>query len=181
MRPRHPLPRLWLFTDERMGDALLPAIRRLPKGHAGVIFRHYRTPETERRRLLDRISRITRKRRLILLVAGPDHGLPRWRSDGVHGRAPHRYGQRLHSMPVHSIMELRQAERAGADFIFLSPLFATASHPGARTLGRARFGQMARSSRLPVMALGGVDQGNFRSLEPLGASGFGAIDAWIRS
>lgn len=182
MRPRHPLPRLWLFTDERMGEALLPAIERLPKGRAGVIFRHYHTPEAVRRELLNAVSRMTRKRRLTLLVAGPDHGLPSWRSEGVHGRTPHKERRkRLRSVPVHSIRELRQAERAGASLVFLSPVFATASHPGAGYLGRVRFGQLVRSTRLPVMALGGVGHRNFRSLKPLGACGFGAIDAWIRS
>jgi len=182
MRPRHPLPRLWLFTDERMGEALLPAIGRLPKGRAGVIFRHYHTPEAVRRELLNAVSRVSRKRRLALLVAGPDHGLPSWRSEGFHGRTPHKERRkRLRSVPVHSIRELRQAERAGASLVFLSPVFATASHPGAGYLGRVRFGRLARSSRLPVMALGGIDHRNFRSLKPLGACGFGAIDAWIRS
>ncbi|RYD48780.1 MAG: thiamine phosphate synthase, partial [Sphingomonadales bacterium] len=41
MRCRHPLiPKLWLMTDERMGDDLWDALKRLPRG-SGVIFRHY--------------------------------------------------------------------------------------------------------------------------------------------
>src|SRR5439155_26981070 len=40
MHARHPLPRLWLMTDERQGDGLWAALERMPRG-AGVVFRHY--------------------------------------------------------------------------------------------------------------------------------------------
>ena len=38
MQCRQTLPRLWLMTDERVGDALIPAVERLPRG-AGTVFR----------------------------------------------------------------------------------------------------------------------------------------------
>jgi thiamine-phosphate pyrophosphorylase len=38
------------MTDERLGDALWTALRRLPRG-AGIVFRHYATPPAERRAL----------------------------------------------------------------------------------------------------------------------------------
>ena len=46
----HPkrLPRLWMMTDERQGDALWSALERLPRG-AGVVFRHYSLPAAARR------------------------------------------------------------------------------------------------------------------------------------
>ena len=34
-------PRMWLMTDERLGDQLWDAIDRLPEGAAGILFRHY--------------------------------------------------------------------------------------------------------------------------------------------
>ncbi len=42
MRARHPstLPRLWLMTDERLGEGLWAALAALPHG-SGVIFRDY--------------------------------------------------------------------------------------------------------------------------------------------
>ena len=77
MPPRHPkrhrqrvaVPTRWLMTDERMGEALWSALRALPPG-AGVVFRHYATPQAERRRLFARVSRIARARRLVLVRAG---------------------------------------------------------------------------------------------------------------
>jgi thiamine-phosphate pyrophosphorylase len=81
---------------------------------------------------------------------------------------------------VHDRRELRHAERAGVDTVFLSPLFATRSHPGIKPLGAVRFAALARSTSVPVMALGGVAPRNQRQIAMLGATGFGAIDSLTR-
>ncbi len=170
MPRRHPLPQRWLMTDERLGEALLPIVAKLPRG-SGVVFRHYATPEGERRRKFARVRRIARARRLVLLIAGPH--LPG--GDGVHGRKA-LHGKGLVTRPVHSIRERIAAERAGTDAIFVSPVFATASHPGARSLGRVRFQQLIRGARVPVLALGGMTAARARTLK--GIAGWAAIDAW---
>ena len=181
-RHRKNLPFSWLMTDERVGgDALLEAVGRLPRGQAGIIFRHHRTPRAERRMLFDQLARIARRRRLMILVAGPERLAIAWKADGWHGPTWGRGNRALiHSMAAHDARELAAAQRCGADLIFLSPLFATRSHPGAQALGRARFGALARLSSVPVMALGGVNAGHRRMLKTLGASGWGAIDGWVR-
>jgi len=158
MRPRHPLPQLWLMTDERQGAQLLDTVMRLPRG-AGVVFRHHRTPPPARRALYEQVRVIARARGLILVLAGPTGLAIAWRADGAHGRVPHRRSSRalLRTAPAHDARELKAAARAGADLIFLSPVFATRSHPGGRTLGPLRFGRLARQARVPVVALGGDD------------------------
>lgn len=176
MRPRHPeLPRLWMMTDERQGDGLWRALRRLPPG-SGIVFRHKDTPKAERRRLFDRVRRIARARGLLLLLAGPDRKALRWGADGAHHRRPHapRYG----TAPAHDLREIRAAERSGAVAIFLSPLHATRSHPGVPSLGRMRFAVLARATCLPVIALGGMDWRHGDMAMRVGAYGWAAIDAW---
>jgi thiamine-phosphate pyrophosphorylase len=163
---RHPLPRLWLMTDERQGEALWEALERLPRG-AGIVFRHRGLDRAQRKRLFERVRGIARRRGLILLAAGP--GL---RAEGAHG------GSRGVSRSVHSLRELKTAERSGAGLVFLSPAFATRSHPEARPLGPVRFGLIARQARIPVIALGGVDARNARRLPY--AYGWAGIDAWSR-
>jgi thiamine-phosphate pyrophosphorylase len=157
------------MTDERQGDALWGALERLPRG--GVIFRHYGLAKEERRTLFERVRRVCRRRRLLLIVAGEAFG----RADGYHGRGPRR-APGLRTAPAHDLGEIRSAERAGAALIFLSPVFPTRSHPGARALGRMRFALMARQSRVPVIALGGMNERRARHLP--GAYGWAAIDAW---
>lgn len=169
MRSRHPPPRLWLMTDPRMGEALWDALERLPRG-AGVVVRHYGLPKADRRAILHAVERVARRRRLVVIGAG---GLRA--SGGVHnGRAWRGFVTRS----THDRREIVAAARAGADLVFVSPVFATRSHPGARPLGVARFGLMIRGIRVPVIALGGMNARRARSLAPLGVYGWAGIDAW---
>ncbi|MBX3565388.1 MAG: thiamine phosphate synthase [Sphingomonas sp.] len=168
MPRRHPnlslaLPRLWLMTDERMGDALWDALERLPVG-AGVIFRHHATAPEARRRIFSKVAHIARRRRLLVVRAGPGGG----------------HNQRIATFTAaaHSRREAIAAIRAGAQLLFVSPVFATRSHPGARTLGRVRLGLMIRGLDVPVIALGGMDARRARGLRQLGTYGWAAIDAW---
>lgn len=168
MPRRHPLPREWLMTDERQGEELWQALERLPRG-GGIVFRHHSLSQVDRRALFERIRLIARRRCLTLLAAGP----PLSGGDGVHGRR----GRGLRSASAHNLRELKAAQRRGADLIFLSPVFATRSHPGAKPLGRHRFALIAHQAKVPVIALGGMNAENSRTLG--GAYGWAGIDAWL--
>ncbi|QLC25652.1 thiamine phosphate synthase [Parasphingopyxis algicola] len=177
VRRRHPLPTLWLMTDERQGDRLWPALRALPRG-SGVIVRHYSLGKAARRALIARIRRIARRRRLVMVVAGPEKLALATRADGYHARSSHIGSPMLlRTAAVHNLAELRLAERVGADLAFLSPVYATTSHPGGRAMGRRRFGLIARQSRVPIVALGGIDEERAQSLEPFGIYGWAAVGA----
>ena len=171
MRPRHPLPHLWLMTDERMGDSLWDALARLPRG-SGVVFRHYALDPSERQALFARVTQVARRRGLVVVRAG-EQRLGRGAA-GVHGQR----GQGLRTWPAHSRRAAIAGVRAGADLLFVSPVFATRSHPGARVLGRARLGLLIGGLPVPVIALGGMEVRRAGSLQPLGIYGWAAIDAW---
>jgi thiamine-phosphate pyrophosphorylase len=166
------------MTDERQGEVLWAALAALPRG-AGVVFRHHRTPPDERRRLYEKVRAVARRRRLVLVLAGPARVAAAWRADGAHGRAIRRsIRPLLFTAPAHDRSELVAAREAGADLVFLSPLFATRSHPGGRTLGLVRFGMIAQAEpRTCVIALGGMDATRARRLRELGSYGWAAIDA----
>ncbi|WP_249276627.1 thiamine phosphate synthase [Sphingomonas baiyangensis] len=160
------------MTDERMGDALWPAIERLPRG-GGIVFRHYATPEAERRRLFARILVVARRRGLIVLSAGTRLS----GADGMHNPA-RRAGRCIVTRAAHSRIEALAALRAGAKLVFVSPVFATQSHPGARALGVLRFATMVRGIEERVVALGGMDATRARCIVKLGVRRWAAIDAW---
>ena len=172
------LPSIWLVTDERVSaEALLASAGRLPKGRGGILFRHYRAERRERRALFDSVAKVARRRRLVLLLAGSARQAAAWGADGWHGReAGWAARPMFRSMAVHNARELRAAECVGAGIIFLSPLFATRSHPGGRILGRLGFAALAHGATMPVVALGGVREEHRRMLMALGASGWAAID-----
>ena len=168
-RDRAPWPRLWLMTDERIAD-LLGTVRALPRG-SGIIFRHYHTEAKARRALFEAVRRAARARGHVLLLAGSARQAQGWRADGAHGR-----GWGCVSAPVHDVPERIAAERRGARLLLLSPVFATRSHPGAATLGRVRFGLLARGARGQVIALGGMTARRALGIKRLGAQGWAAID-----
>ncbi len=113
----------------------------------------------------------------MLLLAGADAQARRWRADGFHQRARGSAG--FHSAPAHSAREIADAKRAGAQMLFLSPLYATRSHPGSRPLGLTRFIALARLAfPLKIIALGGMSRNRARALDKHLVHGWAAIDAF---
>jgi thiamine-phosphate pyrophosphorylase len=164
-----------MMTDERQGDGLLPSLAAMPRG-AGIVFRHYALASAERRALFRQVKAVARQRGLLIVLAGSPELARRWGADGVHGPGTGASSRLLRTASAHNLREVRRAEAAGAHLIFLSPVFATRSHPGARTLGARRFAALARQARRPVVALGGMDAERAQTLS--GAYGWAAIDAW---
>jgi thiamine-phosphate pyrophosphorylase len=80
---------------------------------------------------------------------------------------------------AHNAVQLVRARRAGAALIFLSPVYATASHPGGRFLGVLRWAGCARRASGRVAGLGGLDGQNVRRLPQLSCTGIGAIGALL--
>jgi len=176
MHRSHPLPRIWLMTDERFGNDLLPAIQRLPL-KSGVIFRHYATDEGAKRRLFGQILRICRKRGHLLLLAGDERQARSWHADGHHQRSPRR-GKAVHSAAVHNVAEIAKVKAYAPDLLFVSPLYTTNSHAGQRPLGPLGFRRLARMVRSSaVIALGGMNRQKAQLMSRQ-IQGWAAIDAF---
>jgi thiamine-phosphate pyrophosphorylase len=79
---------------------------------------------------------------------------------------------------AHNQTQLRRAEKAGAHIVFLSPVFPTASHPGAPVLSGLGFRNLARrAGRTTPFALGGINGNTIRRLGKF-CAGAGAIEAF---
>lgn len=78
----------------------------------------------------------------------------------------------------HDEHELAHAGRIGADFVTLSPVHPTASHPQAEALGWSGFSALCRHSPLPVFALGGVGPGDLEKARECGGFGVAGISAF---
>ena len=174
-----PLPRIWLMTDPRFGDDLLPAIRRLPS-RSGVIFRHYEMATDARLALVRQVQRICRQRGHLFLLAGDERTARAWHADGYHSREEGRQSKRsIQSAAVHDRTELASALRVGADLVLISPVFATASHPDTRPLGRFTFTALAKQAGgIAVIALGGMTARKAATLSNGISHGWAAIDAF---
>jgi thiamine-phosphate pyrophosphorylase len=175
MRRRYPIPKVWLMTDPRIDD-LAVAIARLPR-RSGIVFRHYELPGRDRRALFEQVRKLARRHHHVLLLADRPAIARAWGADGAHHRSLLR-SQGMRSVAVHSAREADLARRIGADVIFVSPVFATRSHPGAKPLGRARLGLLVGNQRVRTVALGGMTARRAQSLCALRLHGWAAIDAW---
>lgn len=177
------LPPLWFMTDRsRVADPVSVA-RTLPRG-AGVILRDY--DAADRGKMAVALAALCRRRGLLFLVAGDEWLAALAGADGLHlpewqvGRLPavrSRHPMWLVTTAAHGRTALRRAALAGADAAFVSPVFATRSHPGAPHLGAVRFAALVRTTDMPVYALGGVDEETVSRLRAAGIAGIAAIGA----
>jgi thiamine-phosphate pyrophosphorylase len=170
-------PRIWLMTDERMGDRLWEAVDRLPDG-AGIVFRHHSLPADRRDSLAMRMAETAKRRGLTLAIAGDVNLAKRAGAQLVHNPARDFAGLAW-SRSVHTLEEAETAK--GAALAFVSPIYATRSHPGQEPLGPELAVQLAQAAGVPAIALGGVDAKKFAQLERQGFYGWAGIDAWLRT
>ena len=71
----------------------------------------------------------------------------------------------------HNLAELAQAQKLDLDFVTLSPVFNTQSHPDVTPLGWERFGTMLQGIEIPVYALGGMRPHHLEGAWAAGACG----------
>jgi thiamine-phosphate pyrophosphorylase len=180
-RRGRPLPALWLFSDPLRLPDPLAAAARLPRG-AGVVARG------AAHSVLRALASLARRRGLGLLVAGEGRaalalraGLHLPERRGAAGLLPFLAARRAGapfaalSLAVHGgARGAARARRLRPDLVFLSPLFPTASHPGAPALGPLRWQAAARRAGAPAAALGGVAAARLRRV-PGRAAGVAAI------
>ncbi|WP_027856140.1 Nudix family hydrolase [Marinobacterium jannaschii] len=82
------------------------------------------------------------------------------------------------SASCHSREELQMAVEKGVDFILLSPVKETSSHPGDAGMGWDRFADLLAECPVPVFALGGMGEEDLALASNAGAQGIAAISAW---
>ena len=85
---------------------------------------------------------------------------------------------KLFSTSCHNTEELNLALYLKADFVVLSPVQKTNSHPEMQALGWQQFSTMLADVSIPVYALGGVSEEDMETAWSYGAQGIAAISAF---
>ena len=85
---------------------------------------------------------------------------------------------KLLAVSTHNEMEIAKALELGADFILLSPVIETSSHPGEPGLGWSKFAEMAANVPVPIFALGGMSEADMMDAKMHGAQGIAAISGY---
>lgn len=75
----------------------------------------------------------------------------------------------------HDQRELAHACRLGLDFVVLSPVKSTASHPESRPMGWSGLRRLTERATIPAYALGGMETGDLPAAWSHGAQGIAAI------
>jgi thiamine-phosphate pyrophosphorylase len=83
---------------------------------------------------------------------------------------------------VGTVEEALAAEREGADYVALSPVFPTASKGNAGPgYGLDRLREIRRAVSLPIIAIGGINRKNVQEVIAAGADGIAVISAVVAS
>ncbi len=78
----------------------------------------------------------------------------------------------------HTESEIKHAEKIGVNYICLSPVLATNSHPDQEGVGWDRFRSLVDNATIPVYALGGMAETDLVIALENGAQGIAAISEW---
>lgn len=181
------LPATIFLTDRQRIADTAQVIRTLPR-HSLVIIRDYDVQD--RADYVKEMVTLSRRYGHKVLVGGDIRLALCTRADGVH--FPERevnkaLGCKRHrpywmvSTSAHSAKTLRRIAKGGLDFAMLSPVFPTKSHPGAKTLGMARFRGIGKAAALPLYPLGGIDQCTITQLKTAVIPGVAAIGVFSAS
>lgn len=84
----------------------------------------------------------------------------------------------LFGISCHNEQEITQAQQLGADYLLLSPVKETRSHPDAEPMGWDTFASLVELANIPVYALGGVGDTDLAEAKSAGAQGVAGISAW---
>jgi len=80
-------------------------------------------------------------------------------------------------LSTHSLEEAVKAEKDGADYISIGPIFPTPSKPELRPIGLNSVRQVRERVSIPFFAIGGIDQGNVEEVIYAGAERVAVIRA----
>ncbi|MDD5450025.1 MAG: thiamine phosphate synthase [Candidatus Omnitrophica bacterium] len=111
------------------------------------------------------------------------------KADGVHlGTDDMPYGQARRllgkaaviGLTIHNIKEGKETQRLGADYIGVSPIFATGTKRDAgRPIGVSGLREISKAVKMPIAAIGGITLDNGREAVMAGADMLCAISAVV--
>ncbi len=140
-------------------------------------------PSSSIHTLAEPLNQLCKKYQARWLINGDPEDVKTFSSDGVHlsserllALAARPLGRNyLIGASCHNIEELQHAARIGVDFVVLSPVDKTLSHPETNPLGWEAFEKLIEEINLPVYALGGMSSDDLELAWQSGAQGVAMI------
>ncbi|MCK4437288.1 thiamine phosphate synthase [bacterium] len=89
---------------------------------------------------------------------------------------------RIIGASTHNVQEAVQAEKEGADYISLGPIFVTQTKKDAEApLGAKKISEVKKSVKLPLIAIGGISKTNIRDVNWAGADVIAVASAILKA
>ncbi|MGO2990548.1 MAG: Nudix family hydrolase [Halomonadaceae bacterium] len=184
------LPTEYLITSEEADEARFDAFleRALKEDNIRLVqLRAKALDEAAYIERAERALRMCREHGASLLLNGEPGLLEKVDADGIHltserlmqlDRRPISE-QKWLSASTHDQIQLSKAAVLGCDFVTLSPLRTTPSHPEVAPIGWHDFQQLVERAGMPVFALGGMTRFDANHARAVGAQGIASIrDFW---
>jgi len=183
------LPRLYAITDRKKfrGD-FATTLEGILRGNVKMV--QLREKDLGGRELynLARQARDLTQRygALLLINERPDIAVA-VEADGVHlpekglppGVVKDLFPHLIVGYSAHSFEDVLYAQREGADFVTLSPIFRTESHPEAEPLGLEELKNISVKVNVPIYALGGITRERVELCLKNGAYGVAGITMFL--
>jgi thiamine-phosphate pyrophosphorylase len=189
---RLPDPPLLLVTDRRQARRPLPEVvgLALAAGCRWVSVREKDLPEDEQIALVHMLLPMTRRHGARLTLHGDPALAKICGADGVHlsaGSDPLAVRALLGSgkligVSIHTMTEAEAIDPAAIDYALAGPAFETASKPGyGPEIGRKGLGEIARASRVPILAIGGLNAARAAEVIAAGPVGIAVMGGVMRA
>jgi thiamine-phosphate pyrophosphorylase len=182
---------LYFITDSRLTRRTVledvgSAVR------AGVKIIQYREKDLNIREMTDeakKIGQLCRENSVLFIINDRVDIALAVDADGVHlGNEDMSYqdarrllgDKKIIGLTVHDVGEAIEAERIGADYIGISPIFETNTKPDAGTpSGVDLIKYIKKAIKIPFIAIGGINQNNIKSVLEAGARSIAVISAIV--
>ncbi|MCJ7643603.1 MAG: thiamine phosphate synthase [Candidatus Aminicenantes bacterium] len=181
---------LYLVADTEFaaGKDLLPRIREAVLG--GVTVVQLRAKDLGTRDFLELASRISEQLgklgvpflindRVDISLACGAAGVHLGQDDMPPDRAKKLLGRsKIIGVSVNTLKEAREAERLGADYVGLGPIYATTTkNTDLPIVGSEGIRRMHKLIDIPIIAIGGINAGNAADVLRAGAAGVAVVSA----
>lgn len=188
-----PLFRLYLITDRHQtgGRDLVDVVKEALDGGVKAVQLREKDflPIRELLKLAEEMRRITKDAKAMLFINGRMDVAMSVEADGIHlGQTDlpvdvvrRIVGNRfMIGVSTHNLIEAKEAEAGGADFITFGPIFKTPSKlKYGKPIGVEALKKVRSGVSIPIYAIGGIKSGNIKHILGAGADGAALISAII--
>jgi thiamine-phosphate pyrophosphorylase len=187
-----PEPPLLLITDRRQARRTLVEVvaAALTSGCRWVSVREKDLPETEQMALARMLAPMVWRHGGKLSLHGTPELAQAVKADGVHlsaGSDPQAArkllgADKLIGVSIHSVGDAEAIDPANIDYAVAGPAFETQSKPGyGPEIGRKGLAEIARATRVPILAIGGLNVMRAAEVLAVGPLGIAVMGSVMRS